>query len=558
MREKIISYLKSKKYEIEETPDGILTVHQFQNKIIRIFGDLGKNFPLSLPILYLVDRNKYGLLGHVAWDKKNNRGSICTGVSANRSIDYSNPEIIYEKCLLEGLKTLIDSLSDEKFNRNEIIKEFNAHWNWIASKEIINLIEPSTILKTTKVFETKNKDVYSLEESSEINLKYSYLKELQDRHILTGKGVYLPLTEEILPPSPADNISIWWNDILKKFSNLEKELLKLIESKPLKTLWIIASIKSKDKYSWFALKFVSSQKNKVQIKKREDFSLFEVIPFSVKLHNKEYILPRGGALKSEKKSILIVGCGSVGGEIANNVAASGLVKNITLVDFDNLEIENMYRHILGGKYIGNRKVVSLQKELMNKYPYLDVKYKVDSIKNLLQMDFINSFDGIIMATGDATLERYFNDKVFEMEKKPWIIYSWLEAYGVGGHTIYIHNSNKGCLSCLYRNIYGEKSLHSIQNFIDAEQNTSIDISGCGGYFLPYSILDAKETALLTSRITLKALLGEFKESKRISWKGEISSDINLKTTYRYNENKETCLKLSSLYWEKCDICNGEY
>lgn len=555
MKERIVNYLKAKDYQIEESLDGIITVHEFQGKSIKILGKLGENFPFILPTLYLLDRNKYGLIGHINWIKKYNIGSICTGVSINRSIDYSNPEFIYEKCLVDGFKTLTDSLSNEKFNKIEIMKEFSAHWACVVENEIINFIEPSSSLKNVRVYETRDKKLYSFEENNRINLKYSFLKNLQNQHRLIGKAVYLSLEGEILPPTPLESINLWWKNILLNYTNTKIELLNSIKSKPLEIFWIIASIKIYGKDSWFCLKFVSNKNRKIRIKTIEDFSLFEIIPFHIKPHNKKYILPRGGALSHEEKKILIIGCGSVGGEIANNIACSGLVTNITLVDFDNLEIENIYRHTLGGEYIGLKKVISLQKELMTKYPYIDIKYKIDSIRNILEINFLNSFDGVIVATGDSTIERYFNNEILKMEKRPWVIYSWLEGYGVGGHTIYVHNTDKGCLSCLYKNIYGEKSLNCIQNFIDAGQNTSIDISGCGSHFLPYSFFDAKETALLTSRIVLKALLGELEESKRISWKGKISSNINLKTTYRYNEEKEECLKLTRLYWDKCDVCN---
>ncbi|MGL6169464.1 MAG: ThiF family adenylyltransferase [Fusobacteriaceae bacterium] len=552
MKDRIINYLKSKKYEIEESLEGIITIHQLKNKTIKIKGELGKTFPFTLPTLYLLERDKYGLLGHIAWNKKNNLGSICTGVSVNRSIDYDNPENIYEKCLIEGLETLFNSINDEQYNKIEVMKEFNAHWAYAAQETIVNFVEPSTSLKYIRVFEKNNK-IYSFEENNEINSKYSFFKSLQNKHRLIGKAIYLPIENKTLPPTPLEDINAWWKNLLINSPDLQKNLLDTIKSKNFDTLWIIASIKMYDKYSWFALKFIANKKIKINIV--EDFSLFKITPLYVIPHNKEYILPRGGALNLEKKRVLIVGSGSVGGEIANNIASSGLVNEMTLVDFDNLEIENIYRHTLGGNSIGIKKVISLQKEIMSKYPYINIKYKIDSLTNLLDKDFLNSFDGIIVATGDCTIERFFNDEVFKMEKRPWIIYSWLEGYGIGGHTVYIHNTGKGCLSCLYRNVYDEKSLHSIQNFINAGQNTSVDISGCGSHFLPYSFLDAKETALLSSRIVLKALLGEFNESKRISWKGKISLDINLKTTYRYNEIKETCLNLTSLYWDKCEVCN---
>ena len=49
--------------------------------------------------------------------------------------------------------------------------------------------------------------------------------------------------------------------------------------------------------------------------------------------------------KLEHARVLIIGCGAIGNEIVKNLALLG-VKNITLVDFDTIEIHNLSRSIL--------------------------------------------------------------------------------------------------------------------------------------------------------------------------------------------------------------------
>ena len=554
MKKKIINHLIKKGYRAEELKEGILVTISIEDKEIKILGVFKEKFPFELPLMYLLNRNSFGFLAHVSWNI-DNKGLICTGISKNRNIDYDNPNIVYEKCLLDCIKTIEKSLKNKDYNKNEIIEEFNAYWNEIIAPNNIafNFIEPSNNLREIKVFETSSQKIYFLEENSEINLDCEYIKKIQSKHKITGKGIYIPFPVGFLPPTPLENIKNWLNNTLTKHLDLLQKLFKLTHRKPLKTLWIISSIKLYNKYLWFVLKFES--KDKIQIKNIEELLSLKITPYGVETYNKSYILPRGGAINSESKKILLVGCGSVGGEIANNIVSTGIVRDLTLIDFDYLKFENTYRHTLGGKYVGYQKTIALKEELISKYPYLNIKYQNTSITKFLQEDFINSFDGIIMATGDATIERYFNNEIFKMKKRPWLVYTWVEAYGIGGHAIYIHNRGKGCLNCLYKNIYGEKSLHSIQNFIEVNQNTTVDISGCGSHFVPYSFLDAKETALLASKLILKALLNELKESKRISWKGNFFKNSNIKTTYRYSEPSENCLKLTCLYWDKCDVCN---
>lgn len=561
MKEIIENYLVAKGYKIELNSKGILTVHNYQEKEYKIMGELGNNFPFCLPNLILLDRNKFKRLAHVTWDKKKNEGLICTGVSESRSINFASPELVYEQCLLNGIETLEKALSSSEVNETEIMEEFNAHWRDIVKKSVLSFVEPTDKIKSVKVAKTIEEDFYLIDYKYEINNEYTFLKKLENKHQIIGKGIYINFKKKILPPTPEESLMNWWKKLLNNFPDKRKELRDFTKGKKSKMYFVIGSIKISYRLIWFALMFQNDKKNSLPVRKKDDFNSWKIEAYDIQLHNKDYIFPRGGANRGEiKKKILIVGCGSVGGEIADNIASSGLVDEINLIDYDKMNIENIYRHNLGGKYIDVHKIRALKRELEMKYPYLNVKCNYDINKNYLQnyvnkLD-LNAFDGVIVATGDATIERYFNESMMKKNKRPWVIYTWLEGFGIGGHAIYVHNEGKGCLTCLYRNENGENSLNCIQNFLMGGQDVAIDISGCGSNFLPYSNLDAKETALLSSRLALKALTNQLDESKRISWKGFLDKDTNLKTTRRYRDKEEKCLKLLSLSWKGCGICGN--
>ena len=271
------------------------------------------------------------------------------------------------------------------------------------------------------------------------------------------------------------------------------------------------------------------------------------------MHNKVHLKPRGGATLSKPQTIAIVGCGSVGAEIARQLVCSG-VENIELVDYDKLETENIYRHYLSSEYIGVSKSDALANELSYKYPYVNiVKSKFSKLIDCLDSPFLERIDGIIVATGSPTDERYFNENTIKMSTRPWVIYVWVEGHGFGGHAVYVHNSGKGCLNCLYRDSDGNKSLESIQNFLKAEQNIAIDLSGCGSHFLPYSFADAIQSALLATRLATQAINGEMYKSCRISWKASFSTNSTLETSYRYKKFHSS-LEPDDLWWEDCDVC----
>lgn len=66
-----------------------------------------------------------------------------------------------------------------------------------------------------------------------------------------------------------------------------------------------------------------------------------------------------------KETILLVGCGSGGGQLALELAKSG-IGALILADPDTLEIHNVMRHVLGSAYIGHPKTEALQ-SLINEH-----------------------------------------------------------------------------------------------------------------------------------------------------------------------------------------------
>lgn len=561
MIERIISYLQDNNFIVEKNDGKIITTHFFKEIEFKISGKLGANFPFQLPKLYLLEREKYGKLAHITWNNINNTGLICEGVSINRNIDYSQPELIYEKSLQNAIKIIEDCLSDFAENEKEIMKEFNAHWRCSVSntnnKPVINFVEPSETIKSIKIFKTSDNKICFIDYDSCINKDYKFLKRLEYKFQIVDKGIYLPIKNPILPPNPNDNIKEWWGKLIANLPfNHKKELLKISKHNKSKVFWIIASINVNTYNNWFCLKFENKYKDFPPLSLKGKLEKWDIIAFDVILHNKDYINPRGGSFKNnQKKVVALIGCGAIGAEISNQIVSTGLIKKLILVDYDSMNIENIQRHFLGGKNIGESKKVAIAKELNSKFPYVEVEVSSkQKLSECLDENFLNLVDGIIIATGNPTDERYFNEEIFKKKSRPWIIYSWVEGHGIGGHAIYTHKIGKGCLNCLYRDKNGNKSLYSIQNFLEGNQNVAVDISGCGSYFLPYSYLDAIQTAILTVRLAIQALSEKLDNSCRVSWKSEVDTTFDLKTTYRYNQTSDFS-KPTELYWKECDICN---
>lgn len=91
----------------------------------------------------------------------------------------------------------------------------------------------------------------------------------------------------------------------------------------------------------------------------------------------------------EESRIVICGCGSVGSDIALELARSG-VGNFLLADPDTLEYHNLCRHQCGIEDVGDLKVNALKRRIMHVNPYANV-YTSDRIIQDVPKTLLDSF-----------------------------------------------------------------------------------------------------------------------------------------------------------------------
>jgi molybdopterin/thiamine biosynthesis adenylyltransferase len=567
MIKNIVEHLRLCGFNASIENNRIVTIHSCNDNEFTVVGEIAPMSDRQLPLLFLRDRSKYGSLAHIGWDNMNinDEGLICEGIAVNRHIDYANPHIVYKKALEQAVKIIIHDLSDTENNKQEILKEFTAHWRHATLSEkykVISFIEPGTLIEEIEVYNPispshRNFPFLIKGQAGHINKEYEYLRKLIKGSQSKGKAIYLPIDFSLLPPNPTTKLLDWWLDLVDKLSWKVKNQLKDIARRNRShNFWVLGSVKLKEDYrGWFCIFFSNTNKQIPPLFNHSDIATWKAIAYNVKIHSKEYIVPRGGSTLYKKENTLaVVGCGSVGAEIARQLASSG-INNLLLVDPDELSIENIYRHFLGPEYIEGKKSIELALDLKKRYPYTNATVTPQkNLESCLVGDFLSSVDGIIVATGSPTEERFFNEELFKLDNRPWVVYCWVEGHGVGGHAVYVHSSGKGCLNCLYRDSDGNKSLESICNFLKSQQDIAIDIAGCGTHFLPYSFTDAIQTAILATRLSLLAIENKLPESCRISWKNCHANEMGLKTSYRYKTFDDS-LNIEPLYWENCDVCN---
>ncbi|HID9277408.1 TPA: ThiF family adenylyltransferase, partial [Enterobacter kobei] len=304
-------------------------------------------------------------------------------------------------------------------------------------------------------------------------------------------------------------------------------------------------------------------KNAVQGKKHLPFKASHIEEWvlnalPVLTFNKERLMPRSGANQSLLgKKVMLVGCGSVGGEVADKLAASG-VGHIHLCDPDSLSLNNLYRHILPPAFVSCPKTVALWLNLNSKYPWLEITGDMTKLLALRDRKTLSSFDLIIIAIGSPTQERMFHDYLIKEKIKVPVINTWVEGYGVGGHSVLDIPGTPGCLRCAYVDPENfSRGLSSNLNFLATNQDLTRNHAGCGDAFLPYSYTSSTLTALITVDLAVKYLSHRVNVSSRVSWKG--SSEDAIKYGFVLSERYHAfnrSLEILPLYNPECDICNG--
>jgi molybdopterin/thiamine biosynthesis adenylyltransferase len=151
-----------------------------------------------------------------------------------------------------------------------------------------------------------------------------------------------------------------------------------------------------------------------------------------------------GALSDAR--VLIGGCGSGGGQVALQLAMSG-VRRFSLYDSDVLEPENVIRHICGRRYLGQKKVDAVADILLDRNPALELERHAIDIMTCDDLgDQVRRSTVVVLAT-DNDPTRYRLNQICVENKIPFVI-GKVFTRGIGGEVFSYRPDEGGCLACV--------------------------------------------------------------------------------------------------------------
>lgn len=202
-------------------------------------------------------------------------------------------------------------------------------------------------------------------------------------------------------------------------------------------------------------------------------------------------------------TVILFGCGSVGGPIACTLAQSG-VGRIVLVDPEALSWPNVGRHPLGASAVGRNKAEALAERLQADFPHLQIEGRASGLHEMLQTDseLLVSADLLIGATGSWAAESALNRWHVDQGRHRPILYAWTEAHACAGHAVAIAGEG-GCFQCGIGRT-GAPSFRVVTWPDGGDANR--EEPACGAHYQPYGPVELSYVTAMICELALDCLL----------------------------------------------------
>ncbi|WP_377894799.1 ThiF family adenylyltransferase [Alteromonas sp. R78001] len=513
------------KHELDEK-DGYVAGWSFPSpveEVSKFWLLIDAEFPYSVPRVVIKGTSEAMLWPHVESD-----GRLCLS-GDNASIATHEIKLILDHVLHEACCLLKEN--SEGLNTEDFVDDFNAYWLRSFDEATTTT---RTLLETTEssifVRAWHGKSFYFVAENNEKinNWLKNYLGKIENPTINEAALIWLKeLPTPAKYPSTAREIRIY----IKNFSIGGLPIFdKLITAEPNRSVIILMGKTAKGEIKSFGIELrkpsrIVQGNRKKDLPYNKGFRKGKVPATIITNHYKirkttvkdvnscSSRLPANISSVLSKKSVAIVGCGSLGSFVAMQLAQSG-VRNLHLIDFDKMNWENICRHVLGAESIGKFKAESLQTLIKQRIPQME---SVDSTNSSIltayanNAELFNDIDLIISLTGDWNSESALNDLQQAGEITCPIMYGWMETRAAATQVV-LMNKDNGCLRCGFDDTGAP--LNSATLWSSDEVN-----SVCGGGASIYGSVELSNASSLVSSLAIDYLTNALELPVWRTWLG---------------------------------------
>lgn len=463
-------------------------------------------------------------------------------------------------------------------NKEDFVNEFDSYWLQLPSTRLAKFEAPDckgiTIVKyLVKNLKGNDKELHAKflhrSKSSTIyisqvpqNLKRFYVRS-EDASIRNAIYINIEVDDFLFPPDPRFAVSKEYIQTILDYVNAKK--YQAIMSKLSSDKLLVFTIEQPNG----AITSLGLLLEKCEILVENGVctlkSVDKIFPLLINRVDKQYLMKRSNEainILTEKK-VLLIGCGSLGGYIANELTRAG-IEYLTLVDDDYLYEINIFRHLLGLEYVGQYKSVALQNYLEKNVPNLKISSLANNIEEAVQEEEIEfeQFDMIISATGSHNVNRWINQYIYDNKINVPVVYAWNEALGVGNHVSYIKYGNVGCYDCFIGRNEDSGELYDRTSYCKPGQDVVRKVVGCGSSFIPYGSTVSLKTVAMCVDTVKKIFEGRYTDNMIISSKGDdyYFKKAELQVSDKYLKQKDSIVEYSGNLFVKpyCECCGVKY
>lgn len=445
------------------------------------------SFPIGFPYQFpeiRVKGEEYKNLPHI--DKKT--GKLCL-FNQEAIPNPKMPIEVINESINKARNIIYDGLNG--FNKEDFIDEFHAYW--ISDEDTLGNIdvffEPLNEVKRVKCIYSKDYSFWCCGDN--YNELIEYTKKNCQEELVVEDAIYIPMSEKIYPPFPHTNKEFY--NILSKSEN-GREYKKFLTNRKGNPI-VLFSQEDKGRYILSCIIHTGIYDIKKGFRKgkiapdvayRIVYPDNKVLKFTTEIINRKRLFYRGGDGNMIDKKVSILGCGSLGGYLAQALTELG-VNDIKLVDDENLRKENIARHICGIDFVDMNKTEAIKRKLTSHYIGLKIETYSNNIYSLItnNIEELSDRDIQFVAVGDMALESYIIDKYNKGELKGKIVIVWVEPYAIGGHAIILNKPQDNIEQCIYSDNWQLKNriLEKPEIFTKKE-------AGCQSTFVQYSGFEA--------------------------------------------------------------------
>ena len=159
-----------------------------------------------------------------------------------------------------------------------------------------------------------------------------------------------------------------------------------------------------------------------------------------------------GKAPLQGKTIVQIGCGTIGGYLTRMLVQSGAALNapLTVIDPDKIDRYNVRRHQLGLSALNRFKAEATAEDVLADFPGVRIVPIVGKAERYLPI--LAAADLIIDATGEQELSDWLNLWALERRREglrcPDLLFSWIAGAGAATQSFMVIDEDNSCYRCL--------------------------------------------------------------------------------------------------------------